>query len=388
MIRVAFLLNFNQVKWIGGFNIIINLLNSLVAQKTNLKKVKLLIVVNNKNGLNGLSLNKKIEIIEDKKIFNLNLTRRIIDKLSLILLGKTVFLERFLDQNKINVITHSNIVSGKNSKTKSIVWIPDFQYLHFPKFFSYKYRFLRYLNLILYKKHAKIILLSSKDSYKDLKSIININFNNIRIHKFPFYVPPKHKLLKMSLLRKKYKIPTKYFYLPNQYWVHKNHEIVIKALLLLMKKNTYLNVVSTGHNFDYRNSNHFNNILTLIKKSKLKNYSYLGILPYIDAMSLMKHSIAVINPSFFEGWSSTVEQAKSYGKKIILSNIKVHLEQSPKDAEYFSPYNYNALSKILLNVYKKNDLKKNQNLYNRAQKKMRVNLNKYALQFYDIIQEI
>ena len=32
-------------------------------------------------------------------------------------------------------------------------------------------------------------------------------------------------------------------------------------------------------------------------------------------MSLMYHSIAVINPSKFEGRSSTVEQAKSIGKK-------------------------------------------------------------------------
>ena len=43
----------------------------------------------------------------------------------------------------------------------------------------------------------------------------------------------------------------------------------------------------------------------------------------------MFHSVAVINPSEFEGRSSTVEQAKSLGKQVILSNIKIHKEQKP-----------------------------------------------------------
>jgi hypothetical protein len=389
MIKVAFLINFNHVKWIGGLNIIINLLNSIAAQKAYQKKIKLLIIVNNKHSLKKLDIDKKIKIIEDNKIFSLNIFKKILDKLSIIFLGKTIFLEKFLIKKKIDIITHSNIVSGKNSVAKSIVWIPDFQYLHFPNYFTYKYRLLRYFNLILYKIHATVILLSSKDSYKDLNSIISINSNKIIVHQFPFFVPPKQKLLKISTLKKKYNIPRKYYFLPNQYWVHKNHEVVIKALYILFKKNFFLNIVTTGHNFDYRNPNHFNYILELIKKYKLeKYYYYLGVLPYIDVMSLMKNSIAVINPSLFEGWSSTIEQAKSYGKKIILSNIKVHTEQNPKEAEYFHPANANQLSKILLNIHKRKDFKNDQKLYNGAQKNMRKNLKIYSSQFFKIVQSI
>ena len=105
-------------------------------------------------------------------------------------------------------------------------------------------------------------------------------------------------------------------------------------------------------------------------------------------MSLMKNSIAVINPSLFEGWSSTFEQAKSYGKKIILSNINVHVEQNPNGAEYFHPTNANQLSKILLNTDKKKYFKKDRNLYNDAQRNMKENLKKYAFQFREIIEII
>lgn len=389
MIKVAFLINFNHVKWLGGLNIIINLLNSIASNKAYLKKIKLVIIVNNKMNLRKFNVNKKIEILENDKILNLSIFKRILDKLLLIFLGKTFFFEKFLTKNKINIISHSNIVLGKNSFVKSIVWIPDFQYLHFSKYFSYKYRFLRYLNLILYKKHATKILLSSEDAYKDLKKTIKINIDKIKIHQFPFFVPPKEKLLKLNLLKKKYNIPKKYFFMPNQYWVHKNHEVVINALSILIKKKIYINVVSTGHNFDYRRPDHFNNIINLIKKYKLeKYYYYLGILPYYDVMSLMKNSVAVINPSLFEGWSSSVEQAKSYGKKIILSKINAHIEQNPDRAVYFDPRNANQLSKILFNILKIKDFKKEKKFYDNGQKNMKKNLNSYALQFCKIVQSI
>ena len=75
-------------------------------------------------------------------------------------------------------------------------------------------------------------------------------------------------------------------------------------------------------------------------------------------MSLMLNSIAVINPSKFEGWSSSVEQAKSFGKKVILSNISVHREQNPKRSIFFNTDDHKSLSKILIKCLKTYDEKK------------------------------
>ena len=62
---------------------------------------------------------------------------------------------------------------------------------------------------------------------------------------------------------------------------------------------------------------------------------------------LIRHSISVINPSLFEGWSSTVEECKYIGKNLILSNINVHHEQDPPCCIYFDPNNSNELASIL-----------------------------------------
>ena len=76
----------------------------------------------------------------------------------------------------------------------------------------------------------------------------------------------------------------------------------------------------------------------------------LGIVPYLDLMSLMRHSVAVINPSRFEGWSTTVEEAKSMGKSILLSDISVHREQAPDRAAFFSPDNPQALADAMASM--------------------------------------
>ena len=61
----------------------------------------------------------------------------------------------------------------------------------------------------------------------------------------------------------------------------------------------------------------------------------------------MRHAISVLNPSFFEGWSSSVEECKSLGKNMILSDIAVHREQDPPESIYFNPNNVKSLVDIL-----------------------------------------
>ena len=83
--------------------------------------------------------------------------------------------------------------------------------------------------------------------------------------------------------------------MPNQYFIHKNHLVVLKALTRVIKqnRNTGMTIISTGLNNDHRHPNYFNSITKFIKLNGLKNnYKYLGIVPYLDMMSLIYHSIA------------------------------------------------------------------------------------------------
>ncbi|MEZ4901449.1 MAG: hypothetical protein R2822_06650 [Spirosomataceae bacterium] len=59
------------------------------------------------------------------------------------------------------------------------------------------------------------------------------------------------------------------------------------------------------------------------------------MIPRAHQLGLMKHALAVIQPSKFEGWSTVVEDAKSLQKQILLSRIPVHVEQMGDRAYYF-----------------------------------------------------
>ena len=89
---------------------------------------------------------------------------------------------------------------------------------------------------------------------------------------------------------------------------------------------------------------------------------YLGLVPLEDVYTLNANCLALINPSLFEGWSTTVEEAKSLGTKMILSNIKLHLEQAT-EAIFFNPKKIESFENVILNFIKdKNNVKDYRNL--------------------------
>ena len=94
-------------------------------------------------------------------------------------------------------------------------------------------------------------------------------------------------------------------------------------------------VVSTGKAEDRRNPTYFTELLAHAAALGVgDNFRVLGLVPYDHLSVLSREAVALINPSHFEGWSTTVEEAKSMGKAIILSDIPVHREQAPERGVY------------------------------------------------------
>ena len=124
-----------------------------------------------------------------------------------------------------------------------------------------------------------------------------------------------------------------------------------------------------------------------IKFYKLENQiKYKGILPYNKIINLLYNADIIINPSFFEGWSTVVEEAKILDKKILLSNIDVHIEQNPKKGIYFDPYNPKDLANSIQKIY---ESKK------RVRKNLKTLINNYhnnrklfAKRFIEIVQTL
>lgn len=233
----------------------------------------------------------------------------------------------------------------------SVGWIPDFQHIRLPKMFSaddIKYRNELYGNMA---QNSKLVILSSKDALNDYKEFAPKYAHKGRILHFVSYINPsiyENTKTNSQTIKQELKLPEKYFYVPNQFWKHKNHIVILKAINLLKKQGVDITVLFSGNISDYRNKEYFDNLVNYIKENDLQNnVQILGIIDLDDVHFLMRHCVSLINPSLFEGWSTVVEEAKSLGKNIVLSNLNVHKEQDPPEGIYFDPNNHTELAHIL-----------------------------------------
>ena len=381
-INLGFVLNFNKNSWQGGSVYLSNLIKQI---KKNSKVINPVILTNYKLSNKDISEFNKIKII-NSKLFSQNLIYRIINKILIIIFDKNFFLENLLIKNKIKILSHF-FVTGRKSEVKSLFWIPDLQEIHNLKYINLRKKILRKINLFYAFKNAYNIILSSNTVKNDLKKIDPIASRRAIVFK-PFFVTPDK--IKNVNICKKYNIKKKFFLLPNQYWKHKNHILILKMLKELNINNTNnFQIISTGYFYDYRYPNYNNEILGFIKKNKLeKNYKILGIVPYNDLMDLMHLSIAVINPSKSEGWSSTVEQAKSMGKMVLLSNLAVHKEQAPFRSFYFNPNKKINLKKKIIELHNNYSFIKEQKKMKLARKKMSNIKKEFVQQYLNYIKKI
>jgi glycosyltransferase involved in cell wall biosynthesis len=233
-----------------------------------------------------------------------------------------------------------------------LAWIPDFQHIHLPYLFPKEELELRNRTFARIARYAQRVILSSHDALRDFERFAPQFAHKGRVLHFVAQVPANVYDSNPAWIWEQYQLPERFVYLPNQFWKHKNHEVVVKALALLKATHPEITVVCTGNTQDTRDPTHFSQLKATIEAEGLsKNFIILGMVPYSHIFQLMRQALAVLQPSLFEGWSTTVEETKSIGKQIILSDIPVHQEQSPPNALYFDPQKPDELAGCLIDLF-------------------------------------
>jgi len=347
MIKIGFIGAVSK-EWMGGLNYFNNLLFAINSLEK--KELEIFVFVGKKTDNQIKNMFKKYSTVIEDSVFDRKSLKWFAHKLENKLLKTNILLQRVLTKNNIKVLSHTSITQIKSIKT--INWIPDFQHLHLPSMFTsqeIKQRNESFMNLI---KNSDRIVLSSFDALKDLKVFAPAYISKVDV--LQFVSQPNEKYFELNNvneteLRKKYNITNEFLFMPNQFWKHKNHMLVFEAVNKLKKEGVDICLVCTGYLDDYRNKTYITDIKSFIKTNKLENnIKLLGLIDYADVFVLMKLSKVVINPSLFEGCGSTVEECKSVGKNLILSNIDVHKEQYPQ-ATFFDKYSSTSLQKVMAN---------------------------------------
>jgi len=241
---------------------------------------------------------------------------------------------------------------GPDFAVPSLGWIPDFQHEHHGDLFPPEE--LEHRNRLFAQMAANCtrIVLSSDDARRDFERFHPQFAHKGRVLRFVAQVPAGIFDDDPAAVCAEYHLPERFVYLPNQFWVHKNHDVVLEALALLASTRPEITVVCTGNTADDRDPLHFGQLLAKVSRLGVRDtFVVLGWVPHAHTFRLLRQSLAVMQPSRFEGWSTTVEEAKSIGKAIVCSDLAIHREQDPPQAWYFDPADPADLAARLVEVY-------------------------------------
>jgi len=219
-----------------------------------------------------------------------------------------------------------------------IGWTADLPCYRHPEYFPESERTARELTLARLTEEARVIIVSSREVARDLMeafpasdaSIKVVNFRTVPLRRW-FARDPAQTCARFDL-------PGRFLVLPNQFFVHKNHRAAFEAVRILKDRGTDINLVCTGATEDWRRPEHFSTLTEFIEKHHLADrIRIVGLLPRDQQVQVLRRAIAVVQPSFFEGWNSVLEDARALGKQAIVSDIPVHREHALPSATYFEP---------------------------------------------------
>lgn len=121
-----------------------------------------------------------------------------------------------------------------------------------------------------------------------------------------------------------------YFFALGSKYKHKN----LTWILNVAKKNSMYNFVLTGNDS-------FSNEYEELNRKKADNIIFTGFVSDGEMKALMLNCVALIQPSFYEGFGIPPLEALSLGKKIIVSNVSCLPEIYEDSAIYIDPNNSN-----------------------------------------------
>jgi len=254
---------------------------------------------------------------------------------------------------------------GVNFPIPWIGYIFDFQHKYLPDTFSekeVKYRDDTFNNIV---SNSSAVIVNSKQVKKDVFTFLKNKKNIISLPFTPIFNYGYFKQLSsIETTIEKYKLPVKYFAVCNQFWLHKDHSVVFKALKILSEKYGLndIHIVCTGQMEDYRNPLYIKNLQILIESIGQKDkIHFVGLVPKLEQINIMINSIAVIQPTLFEGGpgGGSIYESIAYGVRNIISDIAINLEIEDSLTTFFKASDENDLAhqmcKLCSEPFLKND---------------------------------
>ena len=217
----------------------------------------------------------------------------------------------------------------------------------------------------LFRNLARVATLLVADSEIGREDILDAYGDLLRpeqVKVLPF-VPPPHLSIanpeqQIAACRARWRLPARYVFYPAQFWPHKNHETIIRAMALLGERGDDLGVVFAGSwRGDYRRPTYRKVMELAISLGVAERVSVLGFVPDTLVGGLYLGARALVIPTLLGPTTIPVLEAWMLGCPVATSDIRGVREQAGAAALLVNPYSPEELADAMARVTTDNALR-------------------------------
>ena len=198
---------------------------------------------------------------------------------------------------------------------------------------------------------ATFILTGNEIGKGEILENYSVMENKIRIVPFPitFFCYGEEE-------KPKFELPEKYFFYPAQFWPHKNHICIVKAVSYLRKeKNIDAHVILTGS--DKGNKSYIQKMVKELGVEDLIHFA--GFVSYEEMKFIYTHAAGTIFASLMGPNNIPPIEAVYLDCPLMITDIPGHVEQMGDGIMYFNGYKPNELAahmeKLLTDAYARDE---------------------------------
>ena len=221
--------------------------------------------------------------------------------------------------------------------TPWVGYLYDFQHRYLPQLFTPAECAQRDRQFAAMLQNANAVIVNARSVAADIERFYPEA--RARVFALPFGAAPHPAwLLPSASPAVKYGIQSPYFIICNQFWKHKDHATAFQAYARFAASHDGVELVCTGPTDDYRDAAYFAGLQRMLARDGLaQRVRILGLVPKGDQIALLKGSIALIQPTLFEGGpgGGAVYDALALGVCCLVSDIVVNRELVEPGVRFF-----------------------------------------------------
>ncbi len=222
----------------------------------------------------------------------------------------------------------------------TVVSLVDIQEVHYPQFFSSRDRYARAYHYVGSTKMADRVVTISDFSKKAIVKFHKISPSKIIVAHLCADSKYSNNEKNITTLDH-FDLPEKYLFFPANRWLHKNHDILLKAIKFLKEeRGIRIPVVLTGYDVDGG--------YPLVNKAKEygidEQVCSIGYVSVDEMVSLFRDAEMLVFPSLYEGFGIPLVEAMLMGCPVVASRETSLPEIGGDAALFFDPRSYRELA--------------------------------------------